>query len=397
MQRNKLTEAIRRSLERYPAPHDAHYGVVPPSPPEGPVGVRAAAGAHALAMKAIQKADRIAASLPDHFALSRILVRQEAVNSSSIEGTHSTLDAVLEAEVAEEGQEVDEATLQVRDYAVALEDAMRLVMRDGRQAFSLELVQQMHANLMAGDKDYKDVPGEIRTRVVWIGGGKNAGASEFNPPPPQRVAQCMEEHIAYLRTEGMQPLQQSIILRLAIAHSHFEAIHPFRDGNGRVGRLMLPLMMAADGHAPLYLAPYININKPRYIEGLKAAQQRLNYAPLVNVFGDAVIATVRESAVSMEALGRLLPIWRARRKFRGGSAALESLDLLVGYPVITARRLSEQLGVTFAAANKGIAQLVGIGILREHGGKARGRIFVAPDVLRIYNRTFGDEPILPEA
>jgi hypothetical protein len=156
-------------------------------------------------------------------------------------------------------------------------------------------------------------------------------------------------------------------------------------------------MMAADGHAPLYLAPYININKPRYIEGLKAAQQRLNYAPLVNVLSDAIIATVREAEVSTDALNRLLPIWRARRKFRGGSAALKALDLLVGFPVVTARRLSEELKVTFAAANKGIAQLVDAGILRERSGKARGRIFIAPDVLRIYNRTFGDEPIMPEA
>ena len=106
---------------------------------------------------------------------------------------------------------------------------------------------------MTGDKDYKDVPGELRKRVVWIGGGKNMASSDFNPPPPSRVPQCMDEQVAYLRTDGMQPFQQSIILRLAIAHSHFEAVHPFRDGNGRVGRLLIPLMMAADGHAPLYL------------------------------------------------------------------------------------------------------------------------------------------------
>lgn len=397
MQRANLTEVIRKSLVRYPPPHDAHYGVVPPPPPEGIVGIRGADGAHGLAMKAIQKADRIAATLPDHFALSRILVRQEAVNSSAMEGTHSTLDAVLEAEESEQGQDADEATVQVRDYAAALEAALRLVMERGREALSLRLIQDLHRNVMAGDTQYEDTPGETRDRVVWIGGGKNPGNSDFNPPPPDRVMACMEDQIAYLRTDSMQPLQQSIILRLAIAHSHFEAVHPFRDGNGRVGRLLIPLMMAADGHAPLYLAPYVNINKPRYIDGLKAAQQRLDYAPLVNVLSDAIIATVREAEVTTDALNRLLPIWRARRKFRAGSAALRALDLLVGFPVVTARRLSEQLQVTFASANKGIAQLVNARVLREHSGKARGRIFIAPDVLRVYNRTFGDEPILPEA
>ena len=214
MQRANLTEVIRKSLERYPPPYDAHYGVVPPAPPEEIVGIRDADGAHALAMKAIQKADRIAASLPDHFALSRILVRQEAVNSSAMEGTHSTLDAVLEAEEGEQGQETDWATVQVRDYAVALEGALGSVMQRGREAFSLTLIQGLHKNVMVGDKHYQDRLGALRERVVWIGGGKNPGNSEFNPPPPARVMACMEDHVAYLRTDSMQPLQQSIILRL---------------------------------------------------------------------------------------------------------------------------------------------------------------------------------------
>ena len=394
MQRANLTEAIRKRLERLPPPHDAHYGVVPPPPPEGPVSLRAADGGHGLAMKAIQKADRIAASLPDHFALSRILVRQEAVNSSSMEGTYSTLDAVLEAE--EEDEDVDDATTQVRGYAIALEDSMRDISENGRNAFTLPFIQRLHVNLMTGDKDYKDVPGELRKRVVWIGGGKNMANSDFNPPPPSRVPQCMDEQVAYLRTEGMQPFQQSVILRLAIAHSHFEAVHPFRDGNGRVGRLLIPLMMAADGHAPLYLAPYVHINKPRYIDGLKAAQQRLDYAPLVNLLSDAIIATVRESEISMSALERLIPIWTKRRKLRAGSAAQKALFLLVGYPVVTAARLAQELGITFAAANRGIAQLEEAQILTKLKERTRSRVFVARDVLRIYNRTFGDEPILPD-
>ena len=346
-------------------------------------------------MKAIQKADRIAATLPDHFALSRILVRQEAVNSSSMEGTHSTLDAVLEAEESEEDEEIDDATSQVKGYALALEDSMRAVQKIGREAFSLSFIQRLHVNVMMGDKDYKDVPGALRKSVVWIGGGKNMANSDFNPPPPLRVPRCMAEHVAYLRTDGMQPFQQSIILRVAIAHSHFEAVHPFRDGNGRVGRLLIPLLMAADGHAPLYLAPYIHINKPRYIDSLKAAQQRLNYAPLVNLLSDAIVATVREAEVSMDALVRLIPIWSKRRKLRTGSAAQKALFLLAGYPVVTATRLAQELKVTFAAANRGIGQLEEAQILTKLKGRARSRVFVARDVLRIYNRTFGDEPILP--
>jgi len=395
MRRATLTESVRRRLERLPPPFDAHYGVVPSAPSEEPIDISAAVGAHHIAMKAIQKADRISGSLPNHFLLSRILVRQEAINSSSIEGTHSTLDAVLEAEEAGEEGNADAGTGLVRDYAAALEHTLALIERDRRQGFTLELIQDLHRNLMTGDPDYKDTPGELRTRVVWIG-GKGIEHSAFNPPSPVRMRQCLEEHIAYLRTDGLQQVQQSIIVRLAIAHAHFEAVHPFRDGNGRLGRLLIPLMMAADEHAPLYLSPYINANKPRYADGLKAAQQRLDYAPLVNLLSDAIIASVREAEQSVEALRQLKTVWLKRRKFRKNSAAERAVDLLTGFPVVTARRLSRELNITYAAANTGISQLAGAGILKEHTGHRRNRLFAAREVLRIFNRPFGDEPEIPK-
>jgi Fic family protein len=344
----------------------------------------------------MQKADRIASSLPSHFLLSRILVRQEAVNSSSIEGTHSTLDSVLEAEEIGEETETDSNTKLVRDYAISLEHALACVERDQRLGFSLELIKSLHRNLMAHDPEYEDVPGELRTRVVWVG-SRGIEHSVYNPAPPSRVSECLEDQIAYLRTDGMQQVKQSIIVRIAVAHAHFEAVHPFRDGNGRLGRLLIPLILSADDHAPLYLSPYIHANKTRYSDGLKAAQQRLDYAPLVNLLSDAIIASVREAEQSIEALRNLKVIWSTRRKIRKNSAADKALDLLSGFPVITAKRLAEHLGITFAAANRGISQLVAANILSEGTGNRRNRIFIARDVLRIYNRPFGDEPELPVA
>src|SRR5258706_4299366 len=394
MRRDNLTESIRNRLERLPRPYDAHYGVVPAAPEEGPADIKPAAGAHNIAMKAIQKADRIYASLPDHFMLSRILVRQEAVNSSSMEGTHSTLDAVLEAEELGEESNADKETGLVRDYAAALEKALAFVEGEERRAFTL--IQGLHRNLMAGDTDYGDPPGQLRMRVVWIG-DKGMEHSTFNPPPPQRVLACLEDNIAYLRTDGLQQVQQSIIVRVAIAHAHFEAVHPFRDGNGRIGRLLIPLIMAADGHAPLYLSPYINANKPRYVEGLEAAQQRLDYSPLVNLLSDAIMASVREAEQSLDALRQLKAVWARRRKFRKGSAAEKALDVLTGFPIVTARRLSQRLNISYTPANSGISQLVDTGILAELTGHRRNRVFVSRDVLRIFNRPFGDEPELPQA
>lgn len=396
MRRQSLTEAIRRRLERLPPPFDAHYGVVPSPPTEEPIDIRAAAPVHGLALKALLTASGLAAALPDRFPLTRVLLRQEAVDSSSLEGTHSTLDAVLEAEEEGGGDDVDAPAAQVRDYALALEHALPHIEQEGRAGFSLEMIQDLHRSVMSADPHYKDEPGRLRSRVVWIG-GRAIEHSDFNPPPPDRLGPCLDDHVAYLRTDGMQQVQQSIIARLAVAHAHFEAVHPFRDGNGRLGRLLIPLMLAADGYAPLYLSPYINANKPRYMDGLRAAQQRLDHGPLVLLLSEAIVASVTEAGRSIDALRRLKAVWSARRKFRKGSAAEKALDLLAGYPVITVRRMARQLGVTYAAANTGVTQLLEAGILTERTGARRNRIFVAGEALRVFNRPFGEFPEIPPA
>jgi Fic family protein len=358
--------------------------------------VRAAAPAHATAQKALLTANRLVSALPDHFPLSRVLLRQEAVDSSSLEGTHSTLDAVLEAEEESDGDDIDAPTTQARDYALALEHALPLIEREGRAGFSLELIQELHRAVMAADPDYKDEPGQLRSRVVWIG-GRAIEHSDFNPPPPERVGPCLQDHVAYLRTDGMQQVQQSVIARAAVAHAHFEAVHPFRDGNGRLGRLLIPLILAADGHAPLYLSSYINANKAQYMDGLRAAQQRLDHGPLIQLVSEAIIASVKEAGQTIEALRRLKGVWLARRRFRKGSAAEKALDLLAAYPVITVRRMARLLGLTYAAANTGAAQLLDAGVLSEHTGHRRNRVFVAREALSIFNRPFGDAPETPLA
>ena len=193
----------------------------------------------------------------------------------------------------------------------------------------------------------------------------------------------------------MQVLQQSIILRLAIAHAHFEAIHPFQDGNGRVGRLLIPLMLAADGHAPLYLAPFMNANRDGYYAGLRDAQQQEDLAPLVEYFSEGIIRTVTEAERTVEAIAAVTEIWERRTAFRSGSAAQRALGVLGGYPAITATRLATLLSVTYAPANNGLAALCKAGIIDELTGYRRNRIFVARDLLRIFNRPYGDMPELP--
>ena len=389
-----LCPAIQATLVRLPAPHQAHYGVVPPAPPVGIVGLGELTQRHDAAVRALGEVESYARRLRAPFLISRVLTRQEAVSSSAIEGAHSTLDELLVLE-ATEGEDTTAATRQVRQYALALERFVRTAAREGPDVFTLRFVRRLHERVMRDDPDYPDTPGALRQQTVWIGGGRDIAYSSFNPPPAARVEACLEGTVAYMRDEEGQSLGQSLFTRMAIAHAHFEAVHPFRDGNGRVGRMLLPLMMAADQRAPLYLSGYIEAYKPEYISALKLAQQQLQWGAMIGFICDAVVGSAAELMATRDALERLRQLWLGRRAFRKGSSALQALDLLPHYPVVTVGRLAELLQVTFPAAAKAVQQLEEVGILMERTGYARNRVFRAHEALSVMGRPFGAEPVLP--
>lgn len=393
MNRNELCHAIRERLKRLPPPFEAHYGVVPPPPPEEAVLATPILKRLSEANAALVRLETLAEELPDPYLISRILPRREAICSSSIEGTNSTLDELLSLEETGEA-ELSDAAIQVRDYALTLDRIIPRAQKQKHAIFTSELTKELHRAAMRGDSQYRDEPGEVRSRVVWIGGGDIA-YSTYNPTPPDDIPATLEDSTRYMRCEGMQVMQQNLIARMAIAHAHFEAVHPFRDGNGRVGRLLLPLMMAAESRMPIYLSPYIEAHRAAYNESLKAAQQRLEWHEIIGFMSDAITGTVSELFVSRHALVDLHDIWMARRKFRKDSAALRALDVLPHYPVLTINRLAELLDVTFRAASTAIEQLIEIGVLMERTGYTRNRIFVAPEALLVINRPFGEVPILP--
>lgn len=390
MNRNHLTHAVRERLVRYPQPYEHHYGVVPLPPPEDALPIQAAQLAHDRALTMLGRIQALAEQVSDPYVISRTLSRREAVDSSAIEGTNSTLNELLTVE--EHDDDARDAARQVRDYALTLDRMLPRAAREQNDVFTLDLVQDLHREAMRHDPDYRDEPGAFKQVVNWIGGTGHIATSTYNPAPPDQVSACLEQTMAYMRCEGMQALTQSLITRMAVAHAHFEAIHPFSDGNGRVGRLLLPMMMAAEGYVPLYLAPYIAANRPGYYDGLKAAQQRLEWAPLVGYLSDAVSGTVEELFATRGAIERLAEDWRARRKYRAGSASLRTLDLLVDYPVITLKRLADKIQVSRPQALVAINQLVEAGILIERTGHRRNRVFAAEAVLAIVNRPFGAVP-----
>jgi Fic family protein len=399
MKRADLAPALIARLQRYPAPHDSHYGVVPLPPPAEPPTILGLRDRYEAAVGAVARLETLVVELGGDWLVSRLLTRREAVTSSAIEGTNSTLDELLVVEetVEEDAAPRRQAADQVRDYALALERLVPEARRLGPAIFTSVLVFRLHRAVMQADADYRSIPGQLRNAVVWIGPpGSSIAYSTYNPAPPGEVSCCLEENLAYMRGEADALFPPSIITRLAISHAHFEAVHPFTDGNGRVGRLLLPLLMAAEGHTPIYLSPYIEAHKAAYYAALKVAQQRLEWPEMIGFVADAIAATVAELDETRKALARLRGIWEGRRRFRANSASLRALDVLPNYPVITAGRLASLLEVSFPAASNAIGQLQEAGILRERTGYQRNRIFAAEEVLTVINRPFGEPPVLPD-
>ncbi len=395
MKRDDLCHEVRERLKRLPPPFEHHYGVVPLPPPEDGVSVAPVTMQMSEASAALGRVAALAGELADPWLISRILPRREAISSSAIENTNSTLDELLSVEETED-ENASDAAKQVRDYALALDDLVPRAHQEGHEIFTPDLIRELHRIVVRGDTSYQDVPGEIRTRVVWIGGAGNIAYSTYNPTPPEDVPACLAASVDYMRNEGMQAMTQNLITRMAVGHAHFEAVHPFRDGNGRVGRLLLPLMMAAEGQIPLYLSPYIAEHKDAYYSGLKMAQQKLEWHHLIGFLSEAITGTVNELFATRGALQTLSSMWGARRKFRKESAAEKALHLLPHYPVLTIKRLSQLVDVSIPAATTAIEQLMEAGILKERTGYTRNRVFAATEALQILNRPFGSGPILPE-
>lgn len=395
MDRTQLSQAVRDCLVRLPVPFDAHYGVHVALPPTELALPATAIGRIHAAASALTSLDALVSGRPSLFHITRVLVRDEATRSSAIEGTQTTLDELLNADAAiEEAEQRGEADAvrgelgTVRAYAVALEQRLAVPgVIDGA------VIKALHRDVFTGSEEYADGrkgrPGEWRDRVVWIGGGTDISRSTFNPPPPALVPDLIAAHVGWLGETVVGPAVLATPIRLALAHAHFEAIHPFSDGNGRIGRMLLSLMLAAEGHVPVPLSQVLEGNRAHYYEALRLAQQKRDFVPLAVLMCDAIEA----SAQRAEALDRRLSTlpaswcdparWPGRRLPRRDGAANRLLSLLPYYPVVTVGAVARRLGVSIQAANLAVRALVDAGLLEERTGWRRNRVFACRDALAV--------------
>jgi Fic family protein len=371
---------------------DSHPGAFALIPPPTPTHVQLPGlrGEVTRAHEALGLLQASVASLPNASLVTRTLDRREAVRSSQIEGTSSDMDDLLTFEATGSDEGLPQDVVVTLNYVKALEYGLRQVERDGIKALTTNLIQELHAHLMEGVDRYGDTPGQFRTRQNWIGGLRIYDA-KFVPPPPTHLAECMEdlERALHYVPADEDFFEVPLVIRLAIVHAQFETIHPFIDGNGRVGRLLLPLMLAAEGYPPVYLAGFFKANQDMYYQTLATVQLKGEWTEWVRFVATGVETACRESVQIAKELMAIAGRWKdaiSTLKLRADAAAHRLPDFLIGTPVVTVNQVSKGLGIAFPAANKALTQLQDLGIVEPLKDQKRNRTFLAREVIELLNR-----------
>lgn len=375
------------------------YFVVPPTPPVEMMS-------H-FPIKKISEALSTLRKIPSYGEMddldkliNYLFVRREAVQSSRMEGTWSTIDEVLSLPSLTEGHD-SEATLSVRGYATALEHIFDKTYKQKENIFTMQTICQIHKAIAEKDKSFLGLPGQIRTpgkvgSVVYVGGGGRPEDSIYNPAPPEFVKSSLEKILAWFSSEeiaqrGDAGIGLSLPLRIAIGHAHFEAVHPFTDGNGRVGRALWPLQMISSDIMPLYLSGYVEKEKLAYGKALELAQKKLNYHEIVEFICEAIISSEYEMKITKNKLLSLPALWRERGEFRQKSSADHALPIILKSPIFNLASLQNELQCSHQAAAHAIHQLEEKNIIKERTGNKRNRLFAAEEVIYLLARSHGSD------
>ncbi len=316
--------------------------------------------------------------LPNPDLLVRPYLLREAVSSTRIEGTRATIGEVLDADAAgaPAGPDVEE----VVNYVEAMRWGMA---RLDELPISSRLLREMHERLMAGVRGRDLAPGEFRRTQNWIGPpGSTIESAPFVPPPPSELPRLLADWERFANEEPELPL----LVQNALLHAQFETIHPFLDGNGRLGRLMLVFFLVARGRLPaplLYLSAYLERNRDAYYAALQALRESGNALPWVDLF----LSSVKTEAT--DAVGRARQIVELRDRYvevaasLGTANAVALVDLICENPVITTRSIESRLGVSRPTALRLLRRMEERGVLSEREAGARGQRRYVADDLRV--------------
>lgn len=336
----------------------------------------------AAASSALGRLDGIAAILPETSLFLYSYVRKEAVLSSQIEGTQSSLSDLLMFENDETpGVPLDDVQ-EVSNYVAALDHGMRRL----REGFpiSLRLIRELHKILLSKGRGRGKQPGEFRTSQNWIGGTR-PGNARFVPPPAEEVLPCLGQLEKFLHREGTATL-----LKAGLAHAQFETIHPFLDGNGRVGRLLITLLLCADGtlrQPLLYLSLFFKRHRSLYYDQLNQVREQGDWEAWLTFFLEGVTRTAHQA---FQTAGRLLDLFKNDRQCisgigRAAPSALEVHRFFQMHPVSSVRAARKSLPLSIPTLHASAKHLVRLGILRKVPSGGKARIFTYSRYVEILN------------
>tara|TARA_R110002072_G_scaffold302737_2_gene488218 strand:- start:45276 stop:46436 length:1161 start_codon:yes stop_codon:yes gene_type:complete len=354
---------------------------LPPQPPidiAGPIQQQLE-----RAYLAIGRLDSVSTLLPDTHLFLYTYVRKEALLSSQIEGTQSSLSELLLYELDQAAGAPLNDVLEVSNYVRALEHGLARL----KEGFPLSnrLIREIHSKLLAHGRGSEKSPGEFRRTQNWIGGTR-PGKAHFVPPPPETVLDCMQTLEQFLHGDSELP----VLVKAALAHVQFETIHPFLDGNGRVGRLLITLLLCHAGQLSqpmLYLSLFLKQNRTDYYRLLDVVRNEGDWEAWVTFFLQGVADTADAAVDTAKRLMALFDkdrqeIQKAGRK---ANSALRVHDALKARPVHRLQEIAKATDLSFPAATAGMKLLTDLKVAVEVTGKQRNRVFVYGDYLSVLN------------
>jgi Fic family protein len=364
--------------------------VPPPLPPDPPLDLAPLYPALDRAMQALGRLDGLTALLPDTSLFLYLYVRKEALLSSQIEGTQSSFSDLLLYESKETpGVPLDDVE-EVSNYVAAMNHGLKRIR--GGFPVSLRLLREIHAILLRGGRGADKQPGEFRHGQNWVGGTR-PGNALFVPPPPERLMECLDGFEKFLHD---RKTQLPILVRAALAHVQFESIHPFLDGNGRLGRLLITLMLCANGALSepiLYLSLYFKTHRQRYYDHLQQVRTKGAWEEWLKFFLAGVEETSKQASATANRIVELFKKDRARiaELGRPAATALRVHEYLQSKPCLSIPAAAKALNLSKPTVKAALDHLAKLKIARETTGRQRGMVFVYSRYLEILSE--GAEPI----
>ena len=362
----------------------------PPLPPVPPVRLEALQRLLEQANQSLGRLDGLASVLPNLHLFIYAYVRKEAVLSSQIEGTQSSLSDLLLFESDEAPGVPLNDVQEVSNYVAALNHGLERLR--GGFPLSLRLIREIHAVLLSKGRGSDRQPGEFRRSQNWIGGTR-PGTAAFVPPPPELVLECMSALELFLHEEQTE---LPLLVKAGLVHVQFETIHPFLDGNGRLGRLLITFLLCAAGvlrEPILYLSLYFKQHRSAYYDLLDRVRAKGDWETWLDFFLTGVRDTAEQSATTAR---RILAVFDEHRRQiealgRPAASVLRVFEHMQRHPIVSIPAAAESIGISAPTVAKSLEHMRQLGILRETTGRQRHRLFVYDAYLAILSE--GTEPL----